>query len=67
MDEKRSQEHGVWCIAPGGWLRDGRGQAKRFDDKVNAIVAKNEMRRMLQTARERNPKYDYYVAPFVEG
>jgi hypothetical protein len=33
---------------------------------TGAIVAKNEMRRMLRTARTRNPKYDYYVAPFVE-
>jgi hypothetical protein len=45
---------GVWCVATSKWLRDGAAQPKRFDDKVDAIVAANSM-------------YSYKVMPFVEG
>jgi hypothetical protein len=58
---------GIWCDEPNCWLRDALGQPRRFTDKLDAIVAKNQMRRMWRTARERDPKYDYHVAPFVES
>lgn len=58
---KKYKAWGVWChLERPCWLKNANGAPKRFEEKINAIIAANEMRKQLRHL------YCYEVRPYIE-